>query len=222
MPNKILKLNKKIILLSAALLALAVVIGIITAVLAAPIADTRVAAYVENYPIYIGEMRLAIEQIKSDTVMYFIDTYGAVQGKDFWEQEFDGENPREKLIGDALMLAARYKKEQIMMLDFGVITEEEMSFEAFCEELKSENQSRREAEKNGEIIYGPTQYTKQGYYDYLHNNRLLDLRWRVNEKITGDNSLTYETANFEQQYALYYADKEIVRVEKAIARLKTD
>lgn len=222
MPNKNSKLNKKIILLSAALLALAVVIGTTIAVLAAPISDTKVAAYVEDYPIYIGEMRLAIEQIKSDTVMYFIDTHGAVQGKDFWEQEFDGENPREKLIGDALMLAARYKKEQIMMLDFGVITETQMSFETFCKELKDENRSRREAEKNGEIIYGPVEYTKQGYYDYLHNNRLLDLRWKVNEKITGDNSLTYETANFEQQYALYYADKEIVRVEKAIARLKTD
>ena len=62
----------------------------------------------------------------------------------------------------------------------------------------------------------------QGYYDYLHNNRLLDLRFEVNKKVTGDTSLTYDAQNFEEQYALHFADKKIVRDEKAIKRLRID
>lgn len=218
MPSKKLSLKKIIIPLTAALLALAAAVTVVLCA-TAPVSQYKAVAFVEDYPIYAGELMLAIEQIKSDTVMYFMNTYGAAQGKDFWEQEFGGENPREKLIDDALTLAARYKKEQIMMLDFGVITEKEMSFKAFVREFEAENRERLAADKKGETIYGPVQYTKQGYYDYLHNNRIMDLKWEVNEKITGDTSLTYESENFEQQYEALYEDKKIDPVEKVLSRL---
>lgn len=217
MPNKF-SIKKFVIPLAAALLALVAAVGVVIYA-TAPVSQNKAVAFVEDYPIYAGELMLAIEQIKSDTVMYFMNTYGAAQGKDFWEQEFEGENPREKLIDDALSLAARYKKEQIMMLDYGVITEAEMSFKAFCKEFEAENRKRVEADKKGQTIYGPVQYTKQGYYDYLHNNRITDLKWKVNEKIMGDTSLTYESENFEQQYEAHYKDKRLIREEAVLCAL---
>ena len=216
MPSKVFNLKKIIIPLAAAVLAVAVAVVLI---LTAPVPQNKAVAFVDGHPIYAGELMLAIEKLKSDTIMYFMDTYGVSQGKNFWEQEAGGENPREKLITDALELAARYKKEQIMMLDYGVITEKEMSFEVFCKELESENRERLAADKKGETIYGPVQYTKQGYYDYLHNNRIMDLKWKVNEKITGDTSLTYESENFEQQYKALYKDKKLNPIEKVLSRL---
>lgn len=216
MPSKVFNLKKIIIPLAAAVLAVAVAVVLI---ITAPVPQNKAVAFVDGHPIYAGELMLAIEKLKSDTIMYFMDTYGVSQGKNFWEQEAGGENPREKLITDALELAARYKKEQIMMLDYGVITEKEMSFEVFCKELESENRERLAADKKGETIYGPVQYTKQGYYDYLHNNRIMDLKWKVNEKITGDTSLTYESENFEQQYKALYKDKKLNPIEKVLSRL---
>lgn len=216
MPSKVFNLKKIIIPLAAAVLAVAVAVVLI---ITAPVPQNKAVAFVDGHPIYAGELMLAIEKLKSDTIMYFMDTYGVSQGKNFWEQEAGGENPREKLITDALELAARYKKEQIMMLDYGVITEKEMSFEVFCKELESENRERLAADKKGETIYGPVQYTKQGYYDYLHNNRIMDLKWKVNEKITGDTSLAYESENFEQQYKALYKDKKLNPIEKVLSRL---
>lgn len=216
MPSKVFNLKKIIIPLAAAVLAVAVAVVLI---ITAPVPQNKAVAFVDDHPIYAGELMLAIEKLKSDTIMYFMDTYGVSQGKNFWEQEAGGENPREKLITDALELAARYKKEQIMMLDYGVITEKEMSFEVFCKELESENRERLAADKKGETIYGPVQYTKQGYYDYLHNNRIMDLKWKVNEKITGDTSLAYESENFEQQYKALYKDKKLNPIEKVLSRL---
>ena len=218
MPSKKISFKKIVIPLAAALLVLVAAVAVVLFA-TAPISQHKAVAFVDDYPIYAGEMMLAVEQIKSDTVMYFIDTYGAVQNKTFWEQEYGGENPREKLITDALELAARYKKEQIMMLDYGVITEAEMVFEAFCKEFYTENRERLAADKKGETIYGPVQYTKQGYYDYLHNNRITDLKWEVNKKITGDTSLTYESENFEQQYDAHYKDKKIIREDDALSKL---
>jgi len=216
MPSKVFNLKKIIIPLAAAVLAVAVAVVLI---ITAPVPQNKAVAFVDGHPIYAGELMLAIEKLKSDTIMYFMDTYGVSQGKNFWEHEAGGENPREKLITDALELAARYKKEQIMMLDYGVITEKEMSFEVFCKELESENRERLAADKKGETIYGPVQYTKQGYYDYLHNNRIMDLKWKVNEKITGDTSLAYESENFEQQYKALYKDKKLNPIEKVLSRL---
>lgn len=218
MPSKVFNLKKIIIPLAAAVLAVAVAVAVVL-IITAPVPQNKAVAFVDGHPIYAGELMLAIEKLKSDTIMYFMDTYGVSQGKNFWEQEAGGENPREKLITDALELAARYKKEQIMMLDYGVITEKEMSFEVFCKELESENRERLAADKKGETIYGPVQYTKQGYYDYLHNNRIMDLKWKVNEKITGDTSLTYESENFEQQYKALYKDKKLNPIEKVLSRL---
>ena len=218
MPNKTLNFKKIIIPSAAALLALVAAVAVVLFA-TAPISQHKAVAFVDDYPIYAGEMMLAVEQIKSDTVMYFIDTYGAVQNKTFWEQEYGGEIPREKLIDDARELAARYKKEQIMMLDYGVITEAEMVFEDFCKEFYTENRERLAADKKGETIFGPVQYTKQGYYDYLHNNRIMDLKWEVNKKITGDTLLTYEKENFEQQYDAHYKDKKIIRVDEVLSRL---
>lgn len=216
MPSKVFNLKKIIIPLAAVVLAVAVAVVLI---ITAPVPQNKAVAFVDGHPIYAGELMLAIEKLKSDTIMYFMDTYGVSQGKNFWEQEAGGENPREKLITDALELAAQYKKEQIMMLDYGVITEKKMSFEVFCKELESENRERLAADKKGETIYGPVQYTKQGYYDYLHNNRIMDLKWKVNEKITGDTSLAYESENFEQQYKALYKDKKLNPIEKVLSRL---
>ena len=121
MPSKVFNLKKIIIPLAAAVLAVAVAVAVVL-IITAPVPQNKAVAFVDGHPIYAGELMLAIEKLKSDTIMYFMDTYGVSQGKNFWEQEAGGENPREKLITDALELAARYKKEQIMMLDYGVIT----------------------------------------------------------------------------------------------------
>ena len=47
----------------------------------------------------------------------------------------------------------------------------------------------------------------------------MDLKWKVNEKITGDTSLAYESENFEQQYKALYKDKKLNPIEKVLSRL---
>ena len=48
---------------------------------------------------------------------------------------------------------------------------------------------------------------------------MLELRQAVNEKITGDKSLTYDKENYEQQFAKYYATLTVTRDDAAISKL---
>ena len=58
-----------------------------------------------------------------------------------------------------------YKILQNELMEQGKL--EDISYESFLEKLEIENTSRLEKKENGEVLYGPVQYTEKVYYEYL-------------------------------------------------------
>lgn len=59
------------------------------------------------------------------------------------------------------------RAEQILLKEKGVI--EDYSYTKFMEQLKKENEKRKEAIENNQVIYGPKQYDKKVYFDYYYS-----------------------------------------------------
>ena len=79
------------------------------------------------------------------------------------------ETTDQKLEELALKECIQTKAEQILALHFDL--EEAMSFETFLDCFKQENARRKQMLLQGEIVYGPRQYTLEQYYAYTNNNR---------------------------------------------------
>ena len=177
-------------------------------------------ATVDGVPITVGELQLAFDAVRSEVILYFYDTYGVKQDADFWQNSYGGESTRERMVSTAIEYAAEYKRQQLMMLEYGVITRDDMLYKNFYSEFLSENRKRASAKESGKIIYGPVQYTQQGYYDYLHNNRLMELYWKVNEKVLGSTEMAYDKKNFEDEFSRCYANIEVVPQKGVISQLE--
>lgn len=120
------------------------------------------------------EWMLHAFQQRSALFAYFKKQYGADPGLDFWDTRFGQETPRSKLKELVLPSLVRTKVEQIWSKQLGLMTD--ISYPKFLDELEAENQRRQQAVSKGQAIYGPVAYDERGYYNYLHSNRLIQLK----------------------------------------------
>ena len=61
-----------------------------------------VVADVDGMKIYAGEVKLHMNEIKTDVIEYFEQNYSVTAGNDFWDTEFDGVTPAEYLRNEAM------------------------------------------------------------------------------------------------------------------------
>ncbi len=149
--------------------------------------------WVNNTPVTAEELLLAVQACRSEVISYYYTTYGITDSPEFWVTEVDGQTPRRRLLETAVRRAARYKAEQLMMQDAGIVSD--ISWAAFQKEFLAENERRLEAVQKGEVVYGPKQYTEYDYFNYLHNNRLLKLKAALN------GGTDYSDGKFLEAYA---------------------
>lgn len=97
----------------------------------------------------------------------------------------------------------RIKIEQIIMKEYKLV--EDISYGAFVKDFKKENLDRKEKVKKKQPIYGPQQYTEQFYYKYLHDNRVIALLEKVEDKFYAD----------DVQIRAYYESKKDEMFKKA-------
>lgn len=157
-----------------------------------------IVAYVDNEPISKDEISLCAEEFRSEVIAYFYNTYKAEQDENFWSTSFDGEVPANLLRDKAFSKAVEIKVQQIMCKEIGIV--EDISYETFKKELKTENKRRQNAVSDGEPIYGPEQYSEASYYTYLHNNRLLKLKSFLNSQNSSETKVDYSDENFLVEY----------------------
>ena len=62
------------------------------------------------------------------------------------------------------------------MMEYGIVSEKDITYREFLKLFQQENLRRRETAAQGGVVYGPEQYSESGYYHYLHNTRLQELR----------------------------------------------
>lgn len=175
---KTLKCKKKKIILNRILLLLAAaaVLSFITEVFIAEdkTIGAEVVVQVGGYPITEPEYDFFLKQTKSDVRRYFKSTYGVDLGDGGWERLYGGEKPKEVWETVARKEAVRFKTEQVLALEKGIVAD--ISYDYFLESLQSENERRRKVTAEGGILYGLLQYTEKTYYDYLQSNLRIQLK----------------------------------------------
>ena len=216
--------NKKFLIISVLFLLLAVTVGVILFCLCerkdTGINPDTVVATVDGEPIVFAELCFAAGDIRSDVISYFYNTYSAEQTENFWQSEFNGENPNSRLYSLTFEEAVRIKTEQLMMREYGIA--DDLSYKSFYDSFMAENKRRAKAIENDEIIYGPKQYTEISYFEYIHNNRLLKLKAAINKKISGGDELDYSGENFDSEYQKIREKINIKPINEIDKRLKKE
>lgn len=186
-----LSVNHKLIIVVAVVTAIIILVGIIFAViLLNKVSKKETVAKINGTEVSYGEFALLAEGLKSDVVTYFYTTHNVNEGIDFWDKDsdFGGEIPLEVLKKKTLSAAKEIKIEQELMVEYGVVSKYDTTFEAFTELLEQENKRRSDVIKSGGEVYGPEQYSASGYYQYLHSIRLQELREVIFEESGSENT----------------------------------
>lgn len=212
--------KKNLIIICVSFVLVLTTILILTITTKKRVSDTQTVAFVNGSPIAFAELKMAAESCKSQVVTYFYNTYEAEQGEKFWEKVYGEETPNEKLWSLALDEAVRYKTEQLMMVDYGVV--KDISYKTYYKSFIAENKRRLKAIKNDKIIYGPEQYTLKTYFDYVHNNRLIELKDCINKEVSGNDVVDYSSENFKVKYAKVRETVKIKEVKDVAEKLKSD
>lgn len=170
------KCNRKIII--------GLTIGCLAAILALVLILTHfnypsgdeVVATVNGMDITAEELEQHMSQNKAYVITYFQEKYNATVDSSFWDKEYDGVTPYSYLRQTALDELTKYKIEQKLAVDHGLLKQEDMSYKAFLKQLEEENETRKQKIANGEVVYGASSYTKESFFGYTYSNLQLKLQ----------------------------------------------
>lgn len=128
----------------------------------------RTVGEIDGRPVALGELQLFVDDVRQQTNSYFKKNHQlAAVTEAEWRQEYDGEAPVDYAIQLAMEALVPYKVVERKLLESG--TEQDFSYQAFVSRWEEENQSRQQKKEAGAVVYGPVQYTKRVYYDYLND-----------------------------------------------------
>lgn len=198
--------------------------------------EVETIAYINDEPISVEEFNLFFARERAQVFSYFHSTYTISEKDDFWHTEYEGQVPIKVAREKTLEALKRIKIEQLYMKEEGIL--EDTSYGRFLEDLATENERRKKALENNQVIYGPKEFRENTYYDYLHSNRVIALKDKLGENgnaITDDELRKYYEDNKKmypdykkQDYikthmvAIPYIKegKEIMKQEKASALIQ--
>ena len=144
---------------------LAVIFLTLTTLLLASCDHEAVVMTVGDLPVTPEEYAITAYDQIALTAGYFFSEYDAdVNDKDFWETEYDEQTPTDYLKAKTDAVIVENFGIQNLALELGLITEP--SWKDFLVNFELENEYRQQMLDNGEVIYGPKQYTIAQYHSY--------------------------------------------------------
>lgn len=130
---------------------------------------------INNYQVSMEEFQLYANQQVNAVGAWFYQNYGAdVNQEDFWDTEFGGETPKNKLIESTKQ---KITEANIILIsakeyDLGYEADFDITKKAFVDE----NQDRENKTESGVVIYGPEQYSMEQYLAYVQEAAIDDLK----------------------------------------------
>ncbi|MEE1025145.1 MAG: hypothetical protein U0L48_08805 [Acutalibacteraceae bacterium] len=196
-------MKKKLIIFLICCIFSAVVIAFTVICVALNISVDTVVADVDGMKIYAGEVKLHMNEIKTDVIEYFEQNYSVTAGNDFWDTEFDGVTPAEYLRNEALSASVRCRLELELGVEYGIV--KDASYDAFVDEMKEVNSVNQSKIDNGEPIYGQSEYSESTYHMYRMSNLRIELQevmGQEGEPLYGDEAAlkAFYYANRDQNY----------------------
>lgn len=172
---------------------------------------TSIVAIINGDPIYVKEFRERLFQQQIPVQQYFKDKYGTNAGSNFWNSSFEGENTLGKAKDLALNECVKIKVEQQLGQEKGLI--KDLGYTTFLKELEKENKRRKKAVENNEVIYGPIEYQKNVYFEYIRSNMELKLKEILEDKeiqVTEENIIEY----YEKTKDRLYRKEGSIKIQK--------
>jgi hypothetical protein len=139
-----------------------------------PDSSSTILATVNGEPICAGEYNLVSPRFKAQVIQEYRSKFNLNYDDQFWNNTTYGISPATALKKKVLAALIEIKLQQIQAKKLGII--EDISYSGFLKSLTRENESRKKAIQNQKVIFGPTQYTDQVYYDYLFSNMVIKLK----------------------------------------------
>lgn len=124
-------------------------------------------ARIDGVPIHTGEF--------SRVASAYRDRVGA------------GDISAETAMREALEDSVKIKIRQLIAQEEGVYPD--ISYEGFLQRLQQENKKREQAIQSGQVVFGPSQYSEEAYFEYVLGQttlsvkrRLLEQEWKPDEQ----------------------------------------
>jgi hypothetical protein len=176
--------------------------------------DDDIVAWINDEPIAVGEFNIYFQRHKAATISLMKNTYGAEMTSDFWTKSFHGLDTPIQLAKDATLdELKRIKYEQILMKAYGVV--KDISYSNFMMEFQNENKRRIKILKKGGIVYGPEQYTRNVYYEYLRSMGFNKLKQILEMEFLKQSSFIIEKKYDELKDSdLYLREPDTITVKK--------
>jgi len=165
-----------------------------------------------------AEYQLFLEQEKALTYNYFYRKYKAQKTDDFWERDFNGENPgvfiKEKV--DQKLVRIKTIQEYATQIKLT----EPFDYTDFLKDWEKDNRDRKEKHHAGQVVYGPVQTSVREYYNYLFTNLELKLKDKLNSStfVPPQNELK---SFFEKIKASHFSFVDTIATEQLILSYKT-
>ncbi|MEG0388000.1 MAG: hypothetical protein RR582_06685, partial [Niameybacter sp.] len=155
---------------------------------------------VAGYVIDLEEITFVMEQNRSMIANEFVTKYGIPYDENFWKTKVEGITLEQRLYEVSLEECRKSKAQQILAVKWGL--ESDISYTMFLKKFNKENETRTKMLKEGQIIYGPKQYTLEQYYSYTKSNRESKLYAEIikKEMINEEDITRYYEQNKERLY----------------------
>lgn len=114
------------------------------------------------------ELQFYVNRSRALVADSFYKQYQAEVTEGFWETDFSGQTPGQKLLEEAVSSLRYHRAVFTDCRERGLM--DDVSFDAMMTNMAKENARRKTAVEQGEVVYGNEQYTQDTYFDYVLSN----------------------------------------------------
>ncbi|WP_168735920.1 peptidylprolyl isomerase [Cohnella fermenti] len=153
------------LLTAMAVLAVAVAAGAVLLAVAARHLDAGDRPVLAGgIPVVREELALLAGFDRAVVASEMLAASGEADSETFWTRERDGRSLLDELEERVKRRLVLGRAESLLALEAGVI--EQAGYDAFLRRLEAENESRKRAQANGEVVYGPLSFDERTFYSY--------------------------------------------------------
>jgi hypothetical protein len=176
-------------------------------------AQNKIIASVNHQDIDGRELQREIWRHRSQIIHDFTITYELKNLTNFWDNTYEGKQPKEELQKKSLLVLVKIKIQEQWLKAENLWPYK--NYDELLKDMNEVNSKRAQLVKEGKVIYGTTSFTEQTFFDYKFSNAVITLKKQYkNTKILVNDSLL--THHFEELRKTTYAN-----TKKSFHDLKT-
>ncbi|MCF8380406.1 MAG: hypothetical protein K9H49_12555 [Bacteroidales bacterium] len=136
-----------------------------------------IVAKVNNETVTLDEFMLFANKGRAEVIRFFRNNYNCDYGKDFWSTACPDQTPIDLLKKNTLDTLIHIKIQQELASKYEIAGN--FNYIGFQLALEQENNRRKIAKENNQVIFGPEQYSTETYYNYIFSNMVIRLKEKL-------------------------------------------